>query len=228
MADDGSLTMIITFLPKVAPLLIKGASMTIIIWISSTVISLCFGMLVGIARSNAMRTRSIATMLDGITFVLRGIPYYVQLLIAYFVLPYLMGINVSALSAGIVSLGLCSAAYVSQIIRGALNALPEGQWEACTVLGYSRSQALLYVMLPQVLRNALPVFTSELDQLLKSTSIISSIGVLELTRAGMNIIAREMNPTAVYLIIACMYLAASWGLALASRFVEKKVFYVVK
>lgn len=228
MASNRSITMTLSFLRAAAPLLAKGMLTTCALWLSSAIISLSLGTLTGIARSNKMRKAYVSSLLDIITFVLRGIPYYTQLLIAYFVLPNIFGINFSAIHAAILSLGLCSAAYVSQIVCGTIDALPEGQWEACFVLGYSQFQTLFYVILPQVVRNALPIFTNELDQLLKSTAIISSIGVLELTRVGINIIAREMNPTPVYLTTAVIYLAGSWILARVSGLLARRVSYIVR
>src|SRR3989338_8258181 len=94
-----------------APLLMQGMLMTIKLWLGSLVISLCIGSLFGIARCRRLRSRFIAQLCDGITFVLRGIPFYVQLLIIYFVLPDLCNINMSPITAGITALGLCSAAY---------------------------------------------------------------------------------------------------------------------
>ncbi len=202
--------------------------MTLFVWLVSSVMALVLGTFWGVLRSYHMRIRYVSCFLDLASFILRGIPYYVQLLIAYFVIPHIVGINVSALTAAIISLGLCSSAYISQVVYGTMNALPSGLWEACFVLGYSSYQALIRVILPLTVRNALPVFINELDQLLKTTAILSTIGILELTRAGMNIIAREMNPIPVYLTLALIYLAASTVLTLVSRVVEKRMSYVVR
>lgn len=194
---------------QAAPLLARGALTTVGLWASTAIISMGLGWLCGIARSDKLRPRLLAPALDTITFVLRGVPFYVQLLIAYFVLPHVLGISVPACVAAIGSLGLCSAAYTSQIVRASINALSIGQWEAAQVLGYSTAQTLRYIIVPQALRTSVPPLLSEVDQLLKSTSIISSIGVLELTRAAGNIIARTMDPLPIYLTIAAIYLACS-------------------
>ena len=164
-------------------------------------------------------------MLDAITFVLRGVPFYVQLLIAYFVLPDLLGVNLSPFVTAVSSLGLCSAAFVSQMVRSGINSIPSGQWEAAAVLGYTTVQTLRYIILPQMVRNVLPAITGELDQLLKSTSIIATIGVLELTRLGMNIVAREVAPVSIYLTVAVMYLAISSGLNGVSSRIERRLCY---
>jgi len=207
-----------------APLLTQGMLMTIKLWAGSLLISLSVGSIFGIMRSRRLRMNIISPLCDGITFVLRGVPFYVQLLIIYFVLPDLCNINVSPATAGITALGLCSAAYVSQMVRGGMNAIPDGQWEAAQVLGMNTTQTLFYIILPQTLRTITPMLTGELDQVLKSTSVVSYIGVLELTRAGMNIIACEMTVAPVYLAIALMYLAASTVLNAVSGLIEKKLY----
>lgn len=205
------------------PLLMQGACMTMQLWLIAGIISMCVGTILGILRSNQLRRDWLAKTLDFITFMLRGIPIYVQLLIAYFVVPEILGLDCSAVTTSTMALGLCSAAYVSQIVRGGINAIAIGQWEAAMVLGYSTLDTIRYIILPQMIRTVLPSWTGELDQLLKSTSIISTIGVLELTGAARNIIAREMNPLTMYLTIAVIYLAMSALLNGISMLLERRL-----
>lgn len=214
-----------TILYQSAPLLVQGLLMTIQIWVGTLLISLSLGLLWGIARCRRLRIIGLSQLLDGIVFVLRGVPFYVQLLIAYYVIPDLFGFNLSPVSAGIGSLGLCSAAYVSQIVRGGINAIPSEQWEAAFVLGLNRIQTLWYIILPQVMRIIVPMLAGECDQLLKSTSIISTIGVIELTRAGMNIVAREMQVVPVYIAIALLYLMLFTLFNAATSFFERRLSY---
>lgn len=210
------------FLNNFGPLLIQGMGATLKVWLATALISLVIGTLLGVMRARHLRLPLLSASLDGLTFVLRGVPFYVQLLIVYFVLPDLFKINLSPMSAGIISLGLCSAAYTSQMVRGAINAIADEQWEAAFVLGLPKLETLISVILPQALRNILPMICSELDMLLKSTSIISAIGVLELTRVGMNIIATEMQVVSVYLVIALMYLAISSVLNIGINIIERR------
>lgn len=205
------------------PLLIKSAFTTLQLWISAASISLSAGLLFGIMRSKNVYLPGVTTVLNFVTFVLRGIPSYVLLLLVYFVLPDLLEINPSAFVCAIISLGLCSAAYVSQIIKVGFNAISDGQWEAAFVLGYTKIQTLRYIIIPQVLRKVLPTINGELDQLLKSTSVISSIGVLELTRAALNIISIQMQPIPIYLTIAAIYLVMSTGLSLVTNKMERSL-----
>lgn len=204
------------------PLLLQGVQTTVLLWLAAGIISLLFGAGFGILRCRRMRVPVLSRALDVITFILRGIPFYVQLLLAYFVLPNLLALNLSPEVAGVLALGFCSAAYTSQMVRAGINTLVDEQWESALVLGLKKSQTLQHVIMPQMLRSILPMLCGELDMLLKSTSIISAIGVLELTRAGMNIIASEMQVVSIYVVIALMYLAISSLLNLALSMIERK------
>lgn len=204
------------------PLLLQGVQTTVLLWLAAGMISLLFGAAFGILRCRRMRIPVLSESLDVITFILRGIPFYVQLLLVYFVLPNLLHINLSPALAGIIALGFCSAAYTSQMVRAGINALVDEQWESASVLGLKKTQTLQYVIMPQMLRSILPTLCGELDMLLKSTSIISAIGVLELTRAGMNIIASEMQVVSIYIVIALMYLAISSMLNVGLSMIERK------
>jgi len=215
----------LTFLFESAPQLFGGALSTLNTWICAACISIAMGSLLGIFSCKKLRISGISSIIDKITFVLRGVPFYVQLLIAYFVLPDILGINLSPFMAGIISLGFCSGAYICQIIRTGINSIPKGQWEASYVLGYGLFRTVKNIIVPQMVRNISPAICGELDQLLKSTSLLSAIGFLELTRVGMNIIAREMNPVSTYLIIAVLYLSMSSLLNITSKKIEKKMAY---
>jgi His/Glu/Gln/Arg/opine family amino acid ABC transporter permease subunit len=214
---------LITMLNSFMPLLLQGLRITLVLWLIASAISFILGIVFGVLRSSVLRISYISVILDIITFVLRAIPFYVQLLIAYFVIPSLIHSDISAFTAACMSLGLCSAAYVSQIVRGGINAIPDGQWEAAKVLGYSTLDTVRFIIIPQAFKIILPALVGECDQLLKSTAIVSAIGVLELTGAGRNIIAQEMNPLTIYTVLAVVYVLMSAMLALVSIFVEKRL-----
>lgn len=195
---------------KAMPLLGRGFGMTLQLWVAAGLISLVFGSVVGILRAQKMRQKLLTPLLDAITAVFCGVPFYVQLLIAYFVVPELLGgVAISPFVASTVSLGLCSAAYVSQIIKSGLDAIPVGEWEAAYVFGYTRLQSLRYLMLGRAFGFIMPALRGEFDQLLKSTSVISTIGMLELTNAARNIVERDLQPLPIYCAVAGIYLLMS-------------------
>lgn len=207
------------------PPLVQGAILTLKLWICTVLVSVSLGTIFGILSCKKCYTSYISNIIELFTFLMRAIPFYVQLLIVYFVLPEILGINLSAFAAGVIALGLCSSGYVAQIVKAGINAIPNGQWDACKVLGLNKISTLRFVVMPQMMSNMLPTLINELESVLKSTSIISSIGVLELTRMGMNIVSRQMNPIQIYVSVAVFYLLFSTVLMLLARYIEKKLAY---
>jgi His/Glu/Gln/Arg/opine family amino acid ABC transporter permease subunit len=199
--------------------LLRGALVTLQVFACSALLSFSLGTVMGILTSSRLKI----PLVEGITFVLRAVPFYIQLLIVYFVLPDLLGFNLDPFPASVIALGVCSSGYVAQIVRGGINAIPIVQWEAASTLGYTTTQSLRYVILPQVVRHVLPAFNNELDSMLKSTAVVSTIGMLELTRMGMNIVSREMEPVPIYLTVALFYLCMSAVLNLTTKTLEKKL-----
>jgi arginine/lysine/histidine transport system permease protein len=208
------------------PLLMKGVQMTLKVLVAGAGLSLAFGLFFGILSSQRLKIPLLTPFIEVMTFIFRAVPFYVQLMIVYFVLPELLGFNFEPFPASVLALGVCSSGYVAQIVRAGLNAVPIAQWEAGFTLGYSKLQSLRFIILPQMVRPVLPALNNELDALLKSTAIVSSIGLLELTRAGMNLVSREMEPVPIYLMVACFYLCLSALLNLGARALERRCSYV--
>ncbi|MBS0616042.1 MAG: amino acid ABC transporter permease [Verrucomicrobia bacterium] len=214
------MTNFVELLERSLPLLVKGLGMTLQVLLGSALLSFSVGLLFGILSCNRLKKRWLTPFIEGTTFVFRAVPFYIWLLIVYFVLPDLGGFTLEPFTAAVWALGMCSSGYVAQIVRAGINSIPLAQWEAAFTLRYSTMQSLRYVILPQMFRNVLPAFTNELDSLLKSTAIASTIGMLELTRMGMNIVSREMEPVPIYLTIAFFYLCMSAILNLVMRRIE--------
>lgn len=208
------------------PLLCQGALMTLQVLISSFVVSFIAGTCFGLLTCKRLRIPILSQLIEAITFIFRAVPFFVQLLIVYFVLPDLLGFNLEAFPASVISLGMCSSGYVAQIVRAGINLIPLSQWETATTLGYTTYQTLRHVIFPQALSHILPPLNNEFDALLKSTAIVSSIGMLELTRIGMNIVSREMEPVPIYLTVAVFYLCMSMLLNLFARSLERRLSYV--
>lgn len=207
------------------PLLLKGTLITLSTWIAAGTISLIIGTIMGIISCRYLSTTPLSIIIRCYTFIAKGIPAYVQILIAYFVIPALIGINITGFIAAVSALAFCSSGYVTEIVRSGINTISRGQWDACFVLGYPIRAALFRIILPQTFKNTLPSLVGELEQLLKSTSLLATIGITELTRTGMNIISRELNPIPIYLIIACIYLLFSAVLQLIIIYTEKRTDY---
>lgn len=192
-----------------APLIVQGTLMTLAAWLVAGLFSFVIGTTLGILSCRYLASDRFSMAVRVYTFIAKGIPAYVQILIAYFVFPAAFGINIPGFIAAVGALAFCSSGYVTEIVRSGINSIPRGQWDACFVLGYPIKATLLRIILPQTFKNILPTLLGEFEQLLKSTSLLASIGITELTRTGMNIISRELNPIPVYLMIACIYLVFS-------------------
>lgn len=203
------------------PLFAKGTLITCCAWIVAGTISLITGIFIGIVSCNSLTTPTRSKVVRLYTFIAKGIPAYVQILIAYFVIPAALGINVPGFFAATCALAFCSSGYMTEIIRAGINTIPTGQWDASYVLGYSLEKTLVRIILPQAFHNSLPSMVGEFEQLLKSTSLLAAVGITELTRTGMNIISRELNPIPIYCLIAIIYLMYSALLQIIITIIKK-------
>lgn len=187
----------------------QGIGLTLAAWLLAGAISLCIGIMLGIISSDYIGLKRAQTCIRCYTFITKGIPAYVQILIIYFALPSLLKINLSGFVAATAALALCSSGYMTEIIRSGINAIPQGQWHASFVLGYPLTISIRRIIAPQMFRLTMPTIMGEFEQLLKSTALLATIGVTEVTRVGMNIISRELNPLPIYCTIAIIYLMFS-------------------
>lgn len=210
---------------KSLPLFFQGMAVTVQLFLLASILSIILGICFGVFTSEAFKIPIFSQLINAITFTCRAIPFFVQLLIMYFVVPELFGFNLNPFPAAVIALGICSSGYVGQFIRGGINEIDPSHWESAFTLGYSKQQTLFKVIFPQVLRSSLPALNNELESLLKSTAIASSIGMLELTRIGMNIVSREMELVPVYLAVAVFYGCLSVLLKFMTKQVEKRFFY---
>ncbi|MDL2408067.1 amino acid ABC transporter permease [Rhizobium calliandrae] len=208
-----------TFLGSFQPLF-WASRFTLLISILGIALGLVVGALIcAAALSRATWLRWVAAL--WVSF-LRGVPLLVQLLLCYYLLP-VIGINVPAMVAAVVTVGVCSSAYVSEIWRGAITALPRGQIEAATAIGMRPSDIWLRVILPQAFAISLPALVNELILLVKASSLVSVVGILEVTRASQAQAAMTFRPLEVYIAAACIYLIINLCLAALGRYLEHRV-----
>jgi len=210
---------ITTFLNSFEPLL-WAARYTLLISVLGIAVGLVAGALIcAAALSRNVWLRRFAAL--WVSF-LRGVPLLVQLLLVYYLLP-VIGIDVPALVAAVMTVGICSSAYVSEIWRGAINALPRGQAEAATAIGMNQRDIWARIILPQAFGMSLPALVNELILLVKVSSLVSVVGILEVTRASQGEAATTFRPLEVYLAAACIYLAINLCLAALGRYLEHRM-----
>ena len=151
----------------------------------------------------------------------QGTPLLMQLFLSYFGIA-LFGINTSAWMAAAVALTLYTSAFLTEIWRGCVNAIPKGQWEAAESLALNFGEQLRYVVLPQAVKIAIPPTVGFLVQVIKGTALASVIGFVELTKAGTMITNATFKPFLVYSCLALMYFALCFPVSLYARRLERK------
>lgn len=176
----------------------------------------------GVAVARVYGPRGLRTAVMLYIKLVQGTPLLVLLSLAYFGLPSL-GLNVQPLTAAALGLGLYVSAYIGEIWRGCLEAVPRTQVEAAECLGLRWSQRLLHVILPQALRIATPPTVGFMVQIVKNTSLASAIGFVELARAGQVINNATFQPFVVFVIVAALYFAACYPLSAWSRRLEARL-----
>ena len=158
----------------------------------------------------------------GYVQLFQGTPLLMQLFLAYFGLA-LIGLNVSAWVAASLALTLYTSAFLTEIWRGCVNAIPRGQWEAADSLALSFGEKMRHVVGPQALRIAVPPTVGFLVQVIKGTALASVIGFIELTKAGTMITNATFKPFLVYSCVALLYFALCFPISLYARSLEKKL-----
>lgn len=153
--------------------------------------------------------------------IIRGTPALLQLMILYYII--FKSVNINIVVVGIISFGLNSGAYVSQIIKSGLISIPKGQEEASTMLGFNYFQTMKYVIMPQALRNVLPALGNEFITLLKETSVAGYIGILELTKASDIVASSTYDYFFPLLIVAIIYLILTLGLTKLLNLFERRL-----
>jgi len=152
----------------------------------------------------------------------RGVPLLVLLLLVFYALPYI-GLEFPPMVAAVIALSLCTAAYQAEILRGGLIAIPQGQREAARALGLTRWQVRLQVELPQALRIVMPALVSDVMLVVKSSALVSVVGVLDLTRASQNLAASSFRPFEAYLAALLIYLVINVLISQAGHHLELRL-----
>lgn len=200
---------------EILPAFLKGLRVSILLIVPSGVCGLGIGTLVGSLRVYGNRFARRGA--DAYVALFRGVPLVVQLFIWYFGLPY-FGIYLTPFVASVIGFSLCSGAYHSEYIRGALLSIKKGQILAAQALGFTKLQMVTWVILPQGLRRALPGCGNEIIYLIKYSSLAYMITCIELTGEAKILASHNFRYMEVFLIAGAFYLAlvsiAGWGLRL--------------
>ena len=199
----------------------SGLQMTLLISAITLVLAMAGGLVIALLDMSRWRVVRIV----GISFgeVIRNTPILVQLLWVYYVLPIVFDIGISSFAALIIGLSVYQSAFISEVYRSGIQAVPLGHREAAQVLGLTQVQTFRRIVLPQAIKMTLPPLASNFVQLIKFSSLGAVISVSEITRRGMELSSSTFRPLEIFTFIAVVYFFICWPLAMGIRFWEHRV-----
>jgi polar amino acid transport system permease protein len=199
--------------------LLPAVPQTIRISLAAFALALILGVVIGIMRTSPRRLlRTI-----GLAYVdtLRGIPLLVQVFFLYFGLGRVL--NLDRYPAGVLAIGIGYSAYIGETVRAGIQAVPRGQWEAARSLGLSDARCLWHIVLPQAMRIVIPPILNDFVACLKDSSLVSIIGLRELTRAGREYYSSTFSDFQTWTVVALLYLAMTLVLTRLSGLLERRL-----
>ena len=214
------------------PLLLEGLKLTVI----TSLVSIAIGMVIGLFVCLMKMSKNVVLRaISGVyIWIIRGTPMLVQALMVFFGFPQLIQMTINpnfrmdALTAGIITLSLNAGAYLAEIYRGGIMAVPKGQSEAARSLGLSQGKTMWKVVLPQALKFSIPSLVNQFIITIKDTSILSVIGMAEIVNKAKTYVGSTYVYFATYAVVALMYLVVISILMIISNYVEKKLKYEAK
>lgn len=205
--------------------LLGGLWVTVWIALASVAFSLVLGFLLGILMTS--KNRIIRTVCKVYLEIMRIIPQLVLLFVAYYGLTRMFNISLSGEAASILVFTLWGSAEMGDLVRGALESVPKHQYESGRAIGLTERQIFFYIIIPQTLRSLIPLSMNLITRMIKTTSLVVFVGVIEVVKIGQQIIEanRLLNPyasIAIYFVIFMMYFFVCWILSLAASYIEKR------
>lgn len=203
-----------------APVLLLGAKWTLGLSFAAFLLALPLGL--GVAVLRGARSPWVRRPAAAWVELIRGTPLLVQIFFIYFVLPN-FGIAFSDVTTAVLALAINASAYIGEILRAGLESLDAGQSEAAAALGLSRSETLRHVLVPQTVRRVVPPLTNEAIALIKESSLVSVMGMTELTRSGQELASRYADPLTIWPGVALTYLLMTVPLSRLSAALERRL-----
>lgn len=201
------------------PVLLKGLGITVAVSLIGISVGGVAGFVLGIGR--ASRIKPLSVIIGVYTDIFRGTPVLVQLFVVFFILPE-AGIELDSFAAGAITLSNIAACFVSEIVASGIRAVPRGQLEAAASSGLSHFQQMRLIVLPQATRMMVPSLVGQFVLLVKDSSVVSAIGLLDLTRSGWVIVQSIPNGLLAFSVIGLGYFAICYPMLYLSRRIEKR------
>ncbi|WHZ58225.1 amino acid ABC transporter permease [Metabacillus hrfriensis] len=202
------------------PILLKGLQVTLYVFIIAILLGFLIGLVVALMRLAPVKilTWIAKVYIDAI----RGTPFIVQLFFIYFGINSLNLISLNSTTAGIITVAINAGAYFAEIIRAGIQSIDKGQTEAARSIGFTGGQTMRYVVLPQAFRRMLPTITNQSIISLKDTSLLSVIGIADLTQQGQIQASATFEAFKIWLVVGIIYFIVIYLLSLIANFVEKR------
>ena len=203
------------------PQLLMGVMVTLKVSVISEVVALVLGLVFALLRMSPIAP--LRWLAIGYIDFLRGIPVLVILLWVYYGFSIIFDLNFSALTAAVIGLGFSYSAYIAEIFRSGIQAIPVGQREAARTLGLRRWQAMAYIVLPQAFRIVIPPIGNTVISMIKDSSLIAIIAVSDLMRTAMVLAGETYRPFELYAAVAALYYALTLIVARIVALIERRV-----
>ncbi len=210
-----------SFLWGYRALILSGLAVTIAYTLGTILLGLVVGLVTGLLRLS--RNPLITAPLVAYIEIFRCTPLLVQIVWFYYALPVVLGIDIPAHVAATLVLSLYTGAFYAEIIRGGVNSIERGQWDAGRAIGMRRHQVMRYVILPQAVKRMIPPLMNQSIIQLKNTSLVSTIAVGDLLYQGTIITAATYRPLEVYTMVAAIYFIVLFPLTMAAQRVEHRL-----
>lgn len=198
-----------------------GLAVTLEVTEAALVLAFALGAVIAVLK--VLPCRPLRLLLDFYTSIFRGIPLIVLLFIAYFATPQLTGFKISMFAASVLTLGLNGSATVSETLRGGIEGVDAGQYDASRALALPYTTMMARIIIPQALRSVAPALVNEVITVLKSSSLVATIGLMDMMRAAQSVQALTYRAFEPFIVVAVIYYVIVMCLTAVARVLEKRL-----
>ena len=203
------------------PMFVSGLAVTMQVTAGALLLAFALGALIAVGK--VLPVGPLRAVLDFYTSIFRGVPLIVLLFIAYFATPQLTGYKIGMFTAAVITLGLNGSATVSETLRGGIGGVGAGQYDAARSVGLSYAKMMRLVVIPQALRSVAPALVNEVITVLKSSSLVSTIGLMDMMYAAESAQALTYRAFEPFIVIAAVYYVIVMVLVAVSRRLERRL-----
>lgn len=204
-----------------APMFVNGLAVTCEVTACSLVVAFVLGFVIAVLK--VLPCKPLRAVLDFYTSIFRGVPLIVLLFMVYFATPQLTGYKITMFAASVLTLGLNGSATVSETVRGGIEGVDRGQYDASLALGLPYVTMMREVIVPQAMRSVAPALVNEVITVLKSSSLVATIGLMDMMRAAQSVQALTYRAFEPFIIVAAVYYVIVMGLVALGNRLERNL-----